>query len=340
MMISPNTRLTPTAPSDPAYCAFATIAPQPANTSAKAASASDAARRTRAGRAGSSWPFDCAAGRSVAVVVVIGALWQREGLVRLRAGDQALRRRPYRGRHVYPALLRKMSPTASRSSFRSTTSARRGVTTWLGVNERLASVGCQARTRASMRECHQERAHRHLVVLAQDRVRARPDLIVRARAAELLDEVRQEALEPHLMSGSVRADGIEAGIDELLDARLELVANEPDLLEWLPGRVRDVPVFDGGGDIRTLSAAGERDRPVGVQLHLQGQLLWTTAGDVYPDLAHRLDHGGPNLISRLLTSRLGANVGRSMTLEQRLRHLRAPRVVSADKEDVLHLGTP
>jgi hypothetical protein len=59
-------------------------------------------------------------------------------------------------------------------------------------------------------------------------------------------------------------------------------------------------------------------------------------GDIDPDFAHRLDDGRPDLVGWLLTGGFGANVGWGVALEEGLRHLRAPGVVSADEDDVLH----
>jgi hypothetical protein len=73
-----------------------------------------------------------------------------------------------------------------------------------------------------------------------------------------------------------------------------------------------------------------------VQLHLEVELLRLARGDVDSDLAHRLDDVWPDRVGRCLAGRLGANIRRRVTLEERLRHLRAAGVVRADEQDVFH----
>ena len=138
------------------------------------------------------------------------------------------------------------------------------------------------------------------------------------------------------MCGAVGADRIEPVLDEVDDTRLDSVADGADFLDRLAPRIKDVPVLDRRGDIRALCAAGERDRPVGVELHLQGQLLRLAAREVDPHLPHRVDDGRPDLLRGLLTRGLSADVRRAVALEQGLCHLRAASVVRADKDDVLH----
>ena len=109
-------------------------------------------------------------------------------------------------------------------------------------------------------------------------------------------------------------------------------------VERLACRVGDVPVIDAGRDVGTDVAAAHRHRPVGVQLHLDREALGLVAGEVDSDLAHHLDDFGPHLARGLRAGGLGAAVGRAVAFEERLGHLRAPRVVGAHEQHVLHQG--
>ena len=117
---------------------------------------------------------------------------------------------------------------------------------------------------------------------------------------------------------------------------LDVVADAAYLVERPASGVGDVPVLDYRGDVRALGAAREGDCPVGVQLHLERQLLRSPALQVDADLAHRLDDDRVDAVAGLGAGRLGAHVGRPVPLEQRLRHLGAPGVLGADEEHVLH----
>jgi len=65
-------------------------------------------------------------------------------------------------------------------------------------------------------------------------------------------------------------------------------------------------------------------------------LFWLAVGDVDADLAHRFDDSRPDRLRRRIAGRLGADVRRCVALEEGLGHLRAPGIVSADEQDVLH----
>ena len=105
------------------------------------------------------------------------------------------------------------------------------------------------------------------------------------------------------------------------DPLLDQVADLPHLLERLAGRIGDVPVVDARRDVGADVAAAHRHRPVGVQLHLDRQALGLVAGEVDSDLAHHLDHFGPDLAPGLGAGGLGAAVGGAVTFEERLGHL-------------------
>src|SRR5665213_380434 len=123
------------------------------------------------------------------------------------------------------------------------------------------------------------------------------------------------------MGGTVGADRIEAILDQLTDVRLDAVADRSHLLDWPPGRVRYIPRFDTSRHIWAGVVATHRDRPISVELHLEGQLLGLAPSQVDADLAHRLHHRGPNLRRRLGAGGLGAHILRAVALEERLGHL-------------------
>ncbi len=102
------------------------------------------------------------------------------------------------------------------------------------------------------------------------------------------------------MGRAIRADEVELLGHEPLDAGLDPVADQSHLLERATRRVGHIPVLHRRRHERALGAAGERDRPVGVQLHLHGELLGAALGEVDPDLGHRLDDLGPDRLGRLL----------------------------------------
>jgi hypothetical protein len=109
------------------------------------------------------------------------------------------------------------------------------------------------------------------------------------------------------------------------------------LKERQAGRILHVPVLDGRGHIRTAGATRQRDGPVGMQLHLDRELLRATASKIDADLAHRLDHVGPHaLATRVFTSGLGMHVRRGQLFKERLRHLRPTSILAADEENVSH----
>ena len=174
------------------------------------------------------------------------------------------------------------------------------------------------------------------LVVREDRVRAGSDLRVGPASLELANEIRQEPREPQLMCRSVATDGFDPVFEQILDTRLDGIADGSDLRDRPTGRVGDVPVLDGRRHVGALGAAGERYRPVGMQLHLDGQLLRTLPRQVDAHLAHGLDDLGPHLPGGLLAGGLGPQAGRRVALEERLGHLRSPGVVGADEEDVLH----
>jgi hypothetical protein len=142
------------------------------------------------------------------------------------------------------------------------------------------------------------------------------------------------------MLAAVLADLIESVLDQLLHPALELIADLSHLVDRLLGRVLDVPVLDHRGDERALRPAGQGHRPVGVELHLEGEALRLPARQVDPDLVHRLHHHGVDGVGGLRPGRLGSNAFRRVAFEEGLSHLRATGVLGADEQDVLHRTPP
>jgi hypothetical protein len=58
------------------------------------------------------------------------------------------------------------------------------------------------------------------------------------------------------VSGTVRADRLDLVLGQILNALFDLVADHANFLERPAGRVRDIPILDGGWDVRTCGAAG------------------------------------------------------------------------------------
>jgi hypothetical protein len=73
-----------------------------------------------------------------------------------------------------------------------------------------------------------------------------------------------------------------------------------------------------------------------VELHLERQLLGAPIAEVDADLTHGFDDLRVDAVGGFRAGRLGANIRRSVALEERLGHLRAARVLGADEQDVLH----
>ena len=125
-------------------------------------------------------------------------------------------------------------------------------------------------------------------------------------------------------------------LDQILDVHLDRVTDGAHLLERPPAGSGMSQSSTIGRHIRALGAAGERDRPVGVQLHLHGQLLRPP-----PGRCRCRSHASPRRPRARLArpapgrpTRRGCRAARGV--EERLRHLRAPGVVGADEQDVLH----
>ena len=180
-----------------------------------------------------------------------------------------------------------------------------------------------------------EGPHRGVDVLREHGVGAGADLLL-GLLREAGEQVWKEASEPQLVGGAVGPDGLEPMFEEVLDAQLDLVADEADLVECLAGRVGDVPVLDDRGNERASGAAREGDGPVGVQLHLGQQLPRALVREVDADLPHGGDHFRPDLLARRVAGGLGADVFGRRAVEERLGHLGAASVVGADEEHVLH----
>ena len=128
--------------------------------------------------------------------------------------------------------------------------------------------------------------------------------------------------------------------DQLRDVVLNLIADHPDLFDRLARGVVDIPVLDGRRDVGAAGAARQRDRPIGVQLHLEIELLRALCGEVDADFQHRPDDLGVHRVGGLLASRLSADVVGPVPLEEGLGHLRTSGVLGADEKDVLHLLFP
>src|SRR5919106_196084 len=189
---------------------------------------------------------------------------------------------------------------------------------------------------ASIGEGHHERAHRHLLVGLEDLIRDPPDLLVGEPIAELVDQAGDQLSHPMLMLAAVLADLVHPVLDQVFDAPLDLVPDLSDLLDRAICGIPDVPVLHHRGDEWALGAAGQRHRPIRMELHLQGEALRPAVGQIETDLLHRLDHDGVNGAGGLRPCGLGADVVRRVPLEEGLSHLRAAGVLGADEQDVLH----
>jgi hypothetical protein len=139
---------------------------------------------------------------------------------------------------------------------------------------------------------------------------------------------------------AVLADRVDVCLDQVGDALLDVVADTAHVLDRLAGGIVDVPVLDDRGDVGALGAAGQSDRPVGVELHLERQPLGAPVAEVEADLTHGFDDLGVDAVGGFRAGRLGANILGSVVLEEGLGHLRAPRVLGSDEQGVLHFILP
>src|SRR5664279_2649191 len=89
------------------------------------------------------------------------------------------------------------------------------------------------------------------------------------------------------MSGTVGVDRCEALDHKLVYVTGDEVADRAHLLQCLAGRVGNIPRLDRRRYIGAGVSAAHRDRPIGLKLHLTGQLLGLASGEVEADLAAR-----------------------------------------------------
>ena len=71
-------------------------------------------------------------------------------------------------------------------------------------------------------------------------------------------------------------------LGQVFDPRLDRLTNRADVLDWTVGGIGNVPVLHGGRDVRARAPTREGDSPVGVQLHLDGELLRAAVPEVEP----------------------------------------------------------
>src|ERR1039458_8840047 len=96
------------------------------------------------------------------------------------------------------------------------------------------------------------------------------------------------------MSRAVTADRVEAIAEQPMDVRLDPVTDRAYVLDRPASRVRDIPRLHHRWHIWAGIAAAHCDRPIGVQLYLQGELLGLASGEIEADLAHGLHDLRPN----------------------------------------------
>src|ERR1039458_5826352 len=122
-------------------------------------------------------------------------------------------------------------------------------------------------------ESHDVAADWDVVVVVEDCVGAGANLLGGALAIELYDQLGQQAHETKLMRGAVILNLADAIVHEPRDAFFDVIANRADFFDRAAGGVGDLPILDSRRNVRAGPAAGHRDRPVGVQLHLDCELL-------------------------------------------------------------------
>jgi hypothetical protein len=118
-------------------------------------------------------------------------------------------------------------------------------------------------------------------------------------------------------------------------ALVDLVADRPDLLDALAGRVRQLPVEvalarEDGARV----TAAQRDDHVRRLDHLVRQRLGELHREIDADLDHRGDHGRVDLIGRSAARRAHLDAALRVVVEEPRRHLATAGVVDADEEDL------
>jgi hypothetical protein len=115
--------------------------------------------------------------------------------------------------------------------------------------------------------------------------------------------------------------GIEL-VHEVSDPTPDLVSDQADLLEWLPGGIRELPVqvLPAGYD-RALIAAPHRDDQVSLLGQLTGEELWPSVAQVEAELVHGLDHLRVNAFGRGGARGQDLVTALGSVLEQSLAHL-------------------
>jgi len=85
-----------------------------------------------------------------------------------------------------------------------------------------------------------------------------------------------------------------------LDQRVRPAQAAGFVVTLVAGGVVNLPIFDTTDYVGAAALAVERDRLVGVQLHLEIDLLWCAVGDVDADFAHCFDDVWPDRVCGFL----------------------------------------
>src|SRR5215218_1183612 len=112
----------------------------------------------------------------------------------------------------------------------------------------------------------------------------------------------------------------------------DLVSNPANRVEVLAGGVLELPVLvalagiDGAG-----VPAAHRDHDVGDADRVVREGLWVLPAQIHPNLGHRLDHPGVELLRGVAAGRANVNPTGGEHVEEPRGHLAAPGVVDADE---------
>ncbi len=160
----------------------------------------------------------------------------------------------------------------------------------LHCDEQVAGLPAQAFAGLTMREGQDVRAHARTVKAGRGPRRRTPGFppagLVSANSSASIGSSLRET---QLVGRAVAADRLEALARSARGRapRSRRGSRAPPRSACRPGR--DVPRLHHRRHIRAGIAAAHRDRPVGVQLHLERELLGLASGEINADLAHRLD---------------------------------------------------
>ncbi len=120
-----------------------------------------------------------------------------------------------------------------------------------------------------------------------------------------------------------------------LDSAVDLVADDPHLLQWPARRVCQLPVQVAlAGIDRTGVSAPHGDHHVSRLDDLVGPRLGELLGDVQADLGHRVGDVAMDLLGWRRPGRADAHRSLRVVVEQRGCHLTPPGVVDADEQDL------